>query len=148
MFDAMIEFKSIRNLKINLNHYLLLSGSVECFKHCKQLKHLDINYDELREVFFANIASFVPKLRFLKIETRKQFSDSFIDSFNQMKNIQKVKLINYKELNSSKSWYFFKGSSEVMSSQKREKIIRVNDICGLNEESDIDFSDNEDYDLY
>ena len=69
----------------------VLSGSVECFKHCKQLKHLYIRNDELREDFFANIASFVPKIQSLSIETDKQFSDSFINLFQSMKYIQKVK---------------------------------------------------------
>ena len=151
LFDAMIEFKSIRKLKIDLHFHTILSGSVECFKHCKQLIELDINYNGLREEFFTKIATFVPKLQFLRIKTSEKYSDSFVDYFLRMKNIQKVKLLHNKELNSSKSWYFSKGLSEVMSSQKREKVIRVNDNCGQikgNEESDIEISDNEDYDLY
>ena len=48
-----------------------MSGNVECFKHCKQLIDIDINYPELTEDFFANIASFVPKLQSLQISTNK-----------------------------------------------------------------------------
>ena len=59
----------------------VLSGSVECFKHCKQLNELDIDYRKLREDFFANIASFVPKLQLLKIKSDQQFSDTFINLF-------------------------------------------------------------------
>ena len=91
-FDIFSEYKFIRKLKLELKQTTVLSGSVECFKHCKQLNDIDINYSELREDFFANIASFVPKLQSLLITTNKQYSDSFIDSFKPMKNIQRVKI--------------------------------------------------------
>ena len=91
-FDIFKEFKAIKKLKINLDANEVLSGSVECFKHCKQLNDLHINYSELREDFFANIATFVPKLQSLCITTQKPFSDSFIYSLNSMKNLIKVYL--------------------------------------------------------
>ena len=70
-------FKSIKKLKLNINstHNTVLSGSVECFKHCKQLKNLNIIYEELPEHFFINIKKFLPQLKFLKIFTEKQFSN-------------------------------------------------------------------------
>ena len=82
-------FKAIKKLKINISHEIVLSGSVECFKHCKQLKHLDIICGKTREDFFANIASFVPKLQLLRIEIRKKLSDSFINYFLSMKKHSK-----------------------------------------------------------
>ena len=96
-----------------------MSGSIECFKHCKQLKHLNINYDELTEEFFANIASFIPKLQSLKIKSHQQFSDSFKNSFNSLKNMQKVFVSVINEDNHeyyTKYWYFGKCLSEVMLS--------------------------------
>ena len=66
---------------------LSLKGSIECFKH------LDIDYYGLTEDFFANIDSFVPNLQSLRIQTEKRFSDSFIDSFHSMKNMQIVKIL-------------------------------------------------------
>ena len=80
-FDVFSEFKLIKELKIELYHKTVVKGSIASLKHCKQIKNLYIRYPELKEDFFANIASFVPKLEFLGIETEKQYSDSFIDSF-------------------------------------------------------------------
>ena len=54
-FDMFAEFKAIKKLMIQLYMNRVLSGSIECFKHCKQLKHLDINYPELREDFNKNV---------------------------------------------------------------------------------------------
>ena len=71
-FDVFYHFEAIKELKIKLRHKKRFSGSVECFKHCKQLKHLEIDCPGLREDFFANIASFVPNLRFLRIRGRVQ----------------------------------------------------------------------------
>ena len=113
IFDSLSEFKAIKKMKITLWHKTVLSGSVECFKHCKQLKDLYIRYFQLNEDFFANISSFVPKLQSLEITTNKQYSDSFIDSFQSMKYIQKVKLsVNLSDFTTlySKSRYFGKYS--------------------------------------
>ena len=132
-FASFSQFKAIKKLKIDLFDNEL-SGSIECFKHCKQLIELDINYRELREDFFANIASFVPKLQSLRIKTRNQFSDSFIDSFQQMKNIQ---LINYSVTDGynkviyTKNWYFGKSVSEVMLSPNGMNVKHINDNYGL-----------------
>ena len=122
------EFKAIKKLNIVLKHTIVLSGSVECFKHCKQLIDIDICYPELREDFFANIASFVPKLQSLRIITDQNFSDSFINSFNSMKFIQNV----YSQTNIGyRNWCFGKCLSEVKASWKGKHVIRVNDNCGL-----------------
>ena len=87
-FEIFSEFKAIKKLKINLfDRKQSIDGSVECFKHCKQLNDIDINYPELREDFFANIASFVPKLKSLRIRTYYRFSHSFIHNFHSMKDI-------------------------------------------------------------
>ena len=122
-FKIFSEFKAIKKLKIRLSEAKVLSGSVECFKHCKQLIELDIIYPELREDFFANIASFVPKLQYLYIETRKQFSDSFIlnNSFHTLKYMQEVRLIvnnNQERTYHDKFWYFNKALSDRMGSNK------------------------------
>ena len=108
-FRIFSEFKSIKKLKIKSSQNTVLLGSVECFKHCKQLNDIDINYSELREDFFANIASFVPKLQYFHIRTKRKFSHSFIDSFNSMKFIQKVDL---KTQEYDKIWYFGKRFSK------------------------------------
>ena len=89
-YSSLSEFKAIKKLKITLLDDIEAKGSIECFKHCKQLIELDITYDKMREDFFANIGSLVPKLQLLRITTLKQYSDSFIDSFHSMKYIQKV----------------------------------------------------------
>ena len=89
-FNSIVEFKAI--LSINFRNNTVLSGSVECFKHCKQLKQLDIDCSELTEHFFANSDTFIPKLRSLRIKNEKEFSDSFIESFLLMKN-QKIKIL-------------------------------------------------------
>ena len=133
-FDIFYKFEAIKKLKIELSHNTVLSGSVECFKHCKQLKHLEINYFKLREDLFANIASFVPKLQLLKIGNDIQFSDSFVDSFHSIKNMQKVELswryaidkyVNYK------TWYFGKSLSEVMLSPNGMNVKHITHNCGL-----------------
>ena len=61
------QFQAINKYKFKLYNNTVLSGSVECFKHCKQLNDIDINYPELTEDFFANIALFVTKLQSLHI---------------------------------------------------------------------------------
>ena len=43
-FTSFTKFKAIKKLKINLPKNIVVKGSVECFKHCKQLKKLHINY--------------------------------------------------------------------------------------------------------
>ena len=91
-FDVFTHFKAIMKLKINLSETTVLKGSVESLKHCKQLNDLQVMGSGLTEDFFTNIASFVPKLKFLKISTDQQFSDTFIHSFNLMKCIRKVEL--------------------------------------------------------
>ena len=133
-FDIMSEFKSIKKLNICFSQLNEVKGSVECFKHCTELNHLDINCEGLREDFFANIASFVPKLQSLRILTHKRFSDTFINSFQTMKNIQTVTILfdnGRKKIISPKVWYFGKSFAEVMLSPKAKKVIRVNDNCGL-----------------
>ena len=91
-FTSFTKFKAIKKLKINLPKNTVVKGSVECFKHCKQLKKLHINYPKVTENFFANIASFVPKLQSLCIRAETQFSESFVDTFPPMKSMQKLNL--------------------------------------------------------
>ena len=104
-FDIFYKLEDIRKLKISLAINTVLSGSVECFKHCKQLIELDITCNGLRENFFTNIASFLPKLQSLRIGCDKQFPDSFINSFYSMKSIKSVELSN-KDKSKTKIWYF------------------------------------------
>ena len=132
-FASFSEFKALKKLKIELfnNEW---SGSVECFKHCKQLIELEINYPELREDFFANIATFVPKLKFLRIKTRIKYSDSFIDSFQTMKNILRIDYLvtkRYDKIISTKYWFFGKHLSQVMLSPHRMNVKPINHNCGL-----------------
>ena len=136
-FTLFSEYKAIKKLNIHLKYDIEVKGSVEAFKHCKQLKHLDITYGKLTEDFFANIASFVPKLQFLRIISRNTFSDSFIDLFQSMKNIQNVYLLVNQNIFPKKYWYFGKSLSEVMLSLNGKYIIPIDNNCGLL--SDLDF---------
>ena len=133
-FDVFTQFKAIKKLKIELYHNTVVKRSVESLKHCKQLKDLVITYDKLREDFFANIATFIPKLEFLAIKTEKQYSDSFIDPFHSMTNIRKVNHFvqnKHFQIIGRKYWYFGKSLIEVMLSPNGKHVIRVNDNCGL-----------------
>ena len=127
-FQIFSEFKHIKKLKITISGNTVVNGSIDSLKYCKQLNELDIEYPELTEGFFTNIASFVPKLQSLRIKTDKQFSHSFIDSFHSMKNIQNVIIFNDYH---SKSWYFGKQLCEVMSSSDGKYVFRINDNCGI-----------------
>ena len=130
--DIFIEYKAIKKLKIYFPHIRGLSGSVECFKHCKHLKHIDIGFKGLTEEFFANIELFVPKLRILFIKAYKLFSDSFINTFHSMKNIQNVNVIvDEKKTFVKKYYYFGKSLSEVMLSPEGKDVIEISDNCGL-----------------
>ena len=86
------EFKAIKKLDIYLNHDKFLYRSVECFQHCKQLNKLKISYPYLTEHFFADIDIFIPGLRTLLITTEQYFSESFVDSFQLIKNFKRVNL--------------------------------------------------------
>ena len=86
------KYKAIKYLKLYLVYYYSLSGSIECFKYCKQLTELDIDYPGLREEFFANTELFIPKLQFLNITTEQLFSNTFFILFIKLKNIKKVEL--------------------------------------------------------
>ena len=136
-FASFSEFKAVKKLKIELLNNELNSNlilSVECFKHCKQLNELDINYPELKEDFFINIASLLPKLKTLRIKSRYQFSKSFIDSFQTMKNIQLISFSvtdGYNKVIYTKYWYFGKSVSEVMLSPNGMNVKLINDNCGL-----------------
>ena len=68
-FDVFTQFKSIKKLKIKMISLYCreLPESVECFKYCKQLNDIDINYSGLREDFFTNTQLFIPNLKFLRI---------------------------------------------------------------------------------
>ena len=130
-FISLSTFKAIKKLNLRLFNSTVVKASVECFKHCKQLKHLDIHYPELREDFFANIASFVPKLQLLQISTEKEYSDSFIDSFHSMINIRKVFLFRCYKPIPKKYWYFGKCLSEVMLSPNGMNVKHITHNCGL-----------------
>ena len=132
-FDIFTEFKTIKILYV-LSNVTLKKGSIESLKYCKQLKTLDIINTELTEDFFANIASFVPTLHLLSIKTDKQFSDSFINSFQSMKSINEVDLTVENKDNKTidtMNWYFGERLSQVMLSPDGINVIRVNDNCGL-----------------
>ena len=128
-FNVFTHFRAIKKLKFKLlNRRKVLSGSVECFKHCKQIKNLDINYHNLTEEFFTNFQLFIPKLQFLNITTEKQFSESFINSFLPMKSIQRVVLLlkdaNYKTID-EQVWEFGKCLSQVMSTSMGSDVKRM-----------------------
>ena len=132
-FDTFSEFKAIQTLRIYSRHNTVLKGSIESLKYCKQLKHLDLDYLKFTEDFFTKINVFLPKLQFICFSSRKKFSDSFIDSFLSMKNIQKViihvynlPIIEYY----TKYYYFGKCLSEIMLSPYRLHVIRFNDNSG------------------
>ena len=134
--DIFSLFKAIKKLMINITENTLLSGSVECFKHCTELIDLEIYYNQLTEDFFENIALFVPKLKFLQFSTSGNLPKSFINSFHSMKSIEKVILLRYYQT----VWYFGKCLSNEMSGPKAKDIIRVNDSCGYIRRSHINES--------
>ena len=133
-YDIFCEFKAIKKLKLRFPLSTVLSGSVECFKHCKQLNDIDIHYNGLTKDFFANIASFVPKLQSLlivSINNDLHLQQSLIDSFCSMKGLQTVKVV--KDLcggSIHRTWYFGKCLSEVMLSPNGMNVKHINDNCG------------------
>ena len=132
-FDVFTHFKAIKKLKLYLQPNRVLKGSVDCFKHCKQLTELDIEYYHLTEDFFTNIESSLPKLQLLEIKSGKQFSDIFINSFHSMK-IQKVvhNIANNKNKTIlTKCWYFGKTLFEVKASPNGKDMIDIGNNCGL-----------------
>ena len=131
-FDVFHHFKTIKRLRILIFTNTVLSGNIECFKHCKQLYELSIIYLNLTEDFFKNIESFVPKLQSLEICRKSQFSDAFIGSFRCVKSLQNIHHINIYDINRtylSKYWYFGKSLSKVMLTPKGKDVMRVNDNC-------------------
>ena len=133
-FDVFTHFKAIKKLNIVLWHKKVMNGSVESFKHCKQLIDLDLRFPDLSEEFFIDIKFFLPKLEFLIISLEKELSDSFIDSFQLMKNLEYVFSIYHNKEEKkihTKNWYFGKHLYEVMSRSEQSNIIRVNDNCGV-----------------
>ena len=134
-FDIFQYFKAVKDLKLHINSLdnTVLPGSVESFKHCKQLKSLDIFSRELTERFFINLKKFLPQLKFLKIYTEKKFSNSFIVSYFSMNSIQRVVLtVRDKPKNRvyEKFWYFGQCLSR-LSLKRRRNFIRVNNNCLL-----------------
>ena len=86
-FQVFTEFRAIKKLKITLGYNMSLNGSIECFKQCKQLNEIHINYSELTEDFFC-------KHRVICTETtitynyknkKKENFETFIDSLHSMK---------------------------------------------------------------
>ena len=127
LLDVFSEFKAIKKLKI-FAWNKVLPGSVKCFKHCKQLNELDIKCNDISEDFFANIASFVPKLKSLKISPSfSRYSDSCIKPFDSMENIEKV---TFDVGNRYAVWYFGKCLSNEMSGPFAKYVVPVNDNCG------------------
>ena len=148
LFNVFTHFKVLKKLRIAIRSETVLSLSVKCFKHCKQLNDIEILCPALTEDFFANIASFVPKLQSLRIITEKQFSESFADFFDSMKYIQKVcSLVDESdEIVSVRNWYFGKSLSEMMLSKDGMYVIPVYDDCGLlsyDKESDYNWTDED-----
>ena len=135
-FDTFSEFKAIKSLRIYFTeNFTEVKGSIESLKHCKQLKHLYFDRLQLTEDFFININIFLPKLQFIRFSTRIEFCDSFIDSFNSMKDLQKIDLHFYHLSSPIKSytkyWYFGKCLTEVMLSPNGMNVKQINDNCGL-----------------
>ena len=133
-FEIFTRFIAIRKLKINFHFNRGLSGSVECLKHCKQLNDIDIDFWKLKEEFFTNIELFVPKLQILRIKAYKQFSDSFINNFYSMKNIEKLHLNVFDNRMIDRKYYYFgKSLSEVMLSPNGMNVKHITHNCGLHQ---------------
>ena len=143
-FQIFSEFKSIKKLELYLPNNTVLSGSVECFKHCKQLNELVIDYKELSEEFFNNFETIVPKLKFLKITTCKQYGDNFIDRFDSLKYIKRVELSIEREDGSVLSTPRDFGKFSVIGMKKDMDVILVPD---EDVDEDEDYS-NDSYDSY
>ena len=95
-FDVFAEFKAIKKLYIHLPDDIVLSGSVECFKHCTELYELKIFWAQIRKEFFTDIELFMPRLQYLVIHGNNgvlpyaaDYEESFIELFHSMKFIQK-----------------------------------------------------------
>ena len=108
-FDIISNFKVIKRLLIVLKSNTVVKGSVESWRHCKQLYDMNIQYPELREDFFTNITTTLPRLQNFQIMTQLKFSPSFIHSFVKMKDIQKVRIenpnANYSIINSDTRYF-------------------------------------------
>ena len=134
-FDIFSEFKCIKELKLRFTLDTVLSGSVECFKHCKQLKHLDIDFDKINVDFFANIDTFLHKLQTLGIVTdiyNLNLPKLLIESFCSMERLQIVTFkTNSCDWFVHDTWYFGKYLSEVMFSDNGLNVKHINDNCGF-----------------
>ena len=133
-FSIFSEFKNIKKLTISLPENTVLSGSVQSFKHCKQLNDIEIYYPELTEDFFTGIASSLPKLKKLVIYTKKQFSGRFIDLFHSIKTIEYVylEIVNItNRMTQTKHLYFGESIPDEVLNPNRNDVKRVNDNCFL-----------------
>ena len=133
-FSIFSEFKNIKKLMISLPESTVLSGSVESFKHCKQLIDIEICYPELTEDFFTVIASSLPKVKRLVISTKQQFFDLFIDLFRPIKSIEYVYLhINNStnRMTQTKKLFFGQSIPDEVLNPNRNDVKRVNDNCLL-----------------
>ena len=134
-FAVFLKFKNLKSLTISFKTATKLNTSVECFKNCK-LVELNIDYSKLTEEFFTNIATFVPQLESLNIRGGKMFSDSFIDLFYSIENIQCVTHRFYEDVDDFyvdgdiMCWYFGKRLLKALSKPNGEEVIQVNDKCG------------------
>ena len=134
LFDVFNQLKVIKKLKIESKDNRVLSGSVECFRDCKQLYDIDLTLDELNDDFFSNMGSIFPQLQRLRISTNRSISDSFVNSLHSRKSIVKVSLFVFNEPNNTyykKCWYFGKRLFEVKASPKGKDVIDIGHNCGL-----------------
>ena len=128
-FHIFKKFKAIKKLGIDLPHNRVLSGSVECFKHCKQLNELKMTYPKLTQQFLANINIFFPKLQTLVITTDQHFTKAFINSLQLIKNLKTINIQAFPSI--SVFMYKSRRFAEPLTESKCEFMdsIVVNDYC-------------------
>ena len=129
IFDILSAFKSLRSLSI-LGKFISSKGGIKKLYWCSQLRHLRIINTLLDKDFFVDIATTLPNLRTLHINTGQIFSESFIKPFLSMKFIEKViHRIDYRNSIYSDEWYFGKQLREMKF--KYTNIIHITNNCGL-----------------
>jgi hypothetical protein len=125
--DTLSTFNSLRCLYLCVGH---MKGSVKSLSGCSRLKLLNI-FNLCISDFFSGVETALPNLQTLRVgidgTIADEISDSFIDPFLTMKNIQEVSLDSSGDY--YRGWFFSKQYNELKL--MTNNIIVVNNNCGL-----------------
>ena len=108
IFFALSEFRFLERLEVLIFNKNEIEGSVECLKHMTRLKHLSI-YGVEHIDFFANIATHLPNIRYLKIFVRK-YNYTSLQTLTE--SLQTTKYIEKVVFNKERKFYYNKNRSE------------------------------------